>query len=94
MPAFWFVRLWSLQDLMGRLNQVMRYPVGVFPPFIRFVLMSVFPIVAVAFLPVQALFGEIKIEYIIYVILLTIVFGFIANFVWKLGQKNYSSASS
>lgn len=93
-PAFWFVRLFALQDLMGRMNQFMRYPLGVFPPFIRVALMTAFPIIAVAFLPTQALFGEIKIEYIVYIILLTIFFALITNFIWKQGEKRYSSASS
>lgn len=93
-PAFWFVRLWSLQDLMGRLNQVMRYPAGVFPPFIRAIFMTAFPIIAISYLPVQALFYETKIEYIIYIIILTVFFGFLTNFIWQLGQKHYSSASS
>lgn len=93
-PTFWFVRLWSLQDLIGRLNQVMRYPAGVFPSFIRFILMSVFPLIAISYLPVEALFNQVKIEYIIYVVLITFFFGFLTNFIWQLGQKRYSSASS
>lgn len=93
-PTFWFIRLWSLQDLMGRLSQVMRYPSGVFPPFIRTVLMTAFPIIAVAYLPVYTLFYPPKIEYIIYIALVTIIFGFLANFVWQIGNKRYSSASS
>lgn len=93
-PAFWFIRLWSLQDLMGRFNQVMRYPAGVFPPFIRFILMTIFPIIIISYLPAQALFNQVKMEYIIYVALLVVFFGFFTDFIWKLGQKRYSSASS
>lgn len=93
-PAFWFVRLWSLQDLMGRFNQVMRYPAGVFPPFIRFILMTIFPIIVISYFPAQTLFNQVKIEYIIYILLLMIVFGFLTNFIWQIGQKRYSSASS
>ncbi|AKM82530.1 TPA: hypothetical protein DD449_01690 [Candidatus Berkelbacteria bacterium] len=93
-PAFWFIKLWSLQDLMSRFNQVMRYPAGVFPPVIRFILMSVFPIIAISFIPAQTLFYPPKIEYIIYIILITLIFGMITNFLWKLGQSRYSSASS
>lgn len=93
-PAFWLVKIWALQDLIGRLGQVMRYPAGVFPPFVRFVLMSVFPIIAISYLPVDILFNQVKIEYIIYIIVLTFVFGFLTNSIWKLGQNRYSSASS
>lgn len=93
-PAFWFVRLWSLQDVMGRLNQVMRYPAGVFPPFIRAIFMTAFPIIAISYLPVQTLFNGPKIEYIMGILALTVFFGYLTNFIWQLGQKHYSSASS
>lgn len=93
-PTFWFVRLWSLQDLMGRLNQVMRYPVGVFPPFIKAILMTLFPIVAVSYLPVYTLFYPPKIEYIVYIPLITLIFGLIVSSIWRIGNKKYSSASS
>lgn len=93
-PTFWFIRLWSLQGLMSRLNQVMRYPMGVFPPFIRAILMTVFPIVAISYLPVYTLFNPPKIEYIIYVPLITLIFGLIVSYIWRIGNKKYSSASS
>lgn len=94
LPAFWFIKLWSLQDLMSRFNQIMRYPAGVFPPFIRFILMSVFPIIAVSYIPAQTLFYPPKLEYIIYIMLITLVFGLFTNYLWHLGQSRYSSASS
>jgi len=93
-PAFWFIKIWSLQDLIGRLSQVMRYPAGVFPSFIRVILMSVFPIIAISYLPTNLLFNQVKIEYIIYIVILIIIFGTLTNFIWKLGQRHYSSASS
>lgn len=93
-PAFWFVRLWALQDLMNRLGQMMRYPAGVFPPFIRNIFMTAFPIIAISYLPVQTLFYPPKIGYIIYILILTVFFGFLTNLIWKMGQKRYSSASS
>lgn len=93
-PAFWFIRLWSLQDLMGRLNQVMRYPAGVFPYLIRVILLTAFPIIAISYVPSYILFNPPKIEYIIYIPFITIFFGLLVSFIWRKGNKHYASASS
>lgn len=93
-PAFWFIRLWSLQDILGKLSQFMRYPVNIFPFYLKFLLMVLVPILSVSFIPVSALFYPPKTLYIIAMLALTGIFGLITSQVWKLGLKHYGSASS
>lgn len=93
-PAFWFIRLWSLQDILGRLSQFMRYPVNIFPFYLKFLLMVLVPILSVSYIPVSALFYPPKTLYIIAMVALTLAFGFITTRLWKLGLKHYGSASS
>lgn len=93
-PAFWFIRLWSLQDIMNRMNTFMRYPAGIFPISIRIALFTIFPILAVSYIPVASFFEPPKISYIIYMIITTIVFSLLTRFFWQLGEKHYGSASS
>jgi len=93
-PAFWLVRLYSLRDIMHRLSQFMRYPAGVFPPFLKFALFVFFPVMAATYIPVRTLFYPPEFKYILYMILITVIFGFITRFFWKLGERSYSSASS
>lgn len=93
-PAFWTTRLYSLTDFMNRAIQFAKYPSGVFPSVLRTLLSTAFPIIIISYFPVQTLFYPPRFSYIIYMIGITILFGFIARKLWKLGEKNYGSASS
>lgn len=94
MPAFWFIRLYSLRDIMGKLNQFMRYPAGVFPSILKFALFILFPILTVSYIPARTLFYQPRIEFIIYMFLITFAFGVITKLLWQAGLKHYGSASS
>ncbi|MFA7253340.1 MAG: ABC-2 family transporter protein [Patescibacteria group bacterium] len=93
-PAFWFTRLWSLSNLMNRLAQFARYPAGMFPRVIRIAFFTLFPILVVSYLPVKTLFFKPVFSDIIYLIAVTVLFGFLTNWLWKLGTQKYGSASS
>lgn len=93
-PTFWLVRLFSLRDIMYRLSQFMRYPAGVFPPFLKTVFFVFFPVMVATYIPVRTLLYPPDFKYILYMIFITIAFGFITRFFWNLGQRSYSSASS
>lgn len=94
MPAFWFIRLYSLRDLMGKFNQFMRYPAGIFPRVLKYALFVFFPILAISYIPARTLFYQPKIEFIIYMFLATLFFGIITKLLWQAGLKHYGSASS
>lgn len=93
-PAFWFVRLWTIGEIMDRMNTFMRYPVGIFPEFIKIALMVIFPIMTVSYIPAQILFYPPSPIWVSFIIVITILIGFITRFVWLMGQKSYNSASS
>lgn len=93
-PSFWFIRLYSLSDLMNRAIQFMRYPSGIYSLFVRVIFYTALPILAVTYLPAWILFNDIKIIYIIYMIAITLVFGALSFYLWKLGERHYGSASS
>lgn len=94
MPVFWFIRLWSLRDIMGKLNQFMRYPAGIFPNVLKYALFVFFPILATSYIPARTLFYQPKIEFIIYMFIVTILFGVFTKLLWQVGLKHYGSASS
>jgi ABC-2 type transport system permease protein len=93
-PAFWFIKLWSLTDILNRLSQFMRYPVNIFPLYLKFLLMVLVPILTVSYVPVATLFYPPRTLYIIFMFAITLVFGIIVSLVWKAGLKHYGSASS
>jgi len=93
-PAFWFIRLWAISEIMDKLNTFMRYPAGIFSEGIKVAVLVLFPIVTASYLPASILFYPPKIEYIVYMILITAAFGALTRYLWGLGVKSYSSASS
>lgn len=93
-PVFWLVKVWSMKEIVARLQAVMRYPIGIFPTYLQVILMGVFPIMATSYIPVKTLLYPPEIRYILYMIIITTVFVFIAKSLWHFGEKNYGSASS
>lgn len=93
-PAFWVTKLSALTDFMNRMIQFARYPSGVFSPLLRIILSTLFPIIVVSYFPVRTLFYPPQFSYIIYMIVITVLFGLITKLLWRLGEKNYGSASS
>lgn len=93
-PAFWFIRLYSLRDIMGKLNQFMRYPAGVFPNVLKYALFIFFPVLTISYVPARTLFYQPRIEFIMYMFLATLFFGVITKLFWQAGLKHYGSASS
>ena len=94
MPAFWFIRLYSLRDLMGKFNQFMRYPAGIFPSVLKYALFIFFPILTISYIPARTLFYQPRFEFIIYMFVATFVFGIATKLLWQAGLKHYGSASS
>jgi ABC-type uncharacterized transport system permease subunit len=93
-PSFWVIKSWGLTDLMDKLSNLMRYPASVYPWLLNFLLSTVFPILAITYLPVKTLLFEPKLSQIAYMFALTAIFMLIARLIWRLGEKRYGSASS
>jgi len=93
-PAFWFIRLWTIGDTMDRLGSFMRYPAGIFSQTIKIVLMVIFPIITISYIPAEILFNPPSGRNIIFMFLITIIFALITRLIWRLGEKGYNSASS
>lgn len=93
-PTFWFVRLYSLYDVMNRFLQFARYPADIYSFSLKVFLFVFFPIMAVTYIPSRVLFYPIDYRYAIYMIIITSIFGLIAIKLWKMGERHYGSASS
>jgi ABC-2 type transport system permease protein len=93
-PTFWFIRLWTIGQIMDRLGTFMRYPAGIFSQIVKIALMVFFPVITISYIPAKMLFEAPEPKYIIFMILITLFFGIITRWFWRLGEKSYSSASS
>ncbi len=93
-PVFWFIRLQSLKDIIGKLSTAMRYPAAIYPTSMRFVFYFVIPILVITYIPAETLFYPPSILNIGYAIIITGIFFVLTRKLWKIGLIKYNSASS
>jgi ABC-2 type transport system permease protein len=92
--AFWTTQAYGLGRIFDNLMKLGRYPLDIFEGFARAIFFYVLPLIFIAQLPSEALIRNLSPGFILY------AFGFTglslgaALAFWKVGLRNYLSASS
>ncbi len=92
--AFWFVRIDNISELFTAIYETGRFPVSVYPSWMRGVLTFVVPIAFITTFPAAAILGRAK------PLLLSVAFLLAAGLFcgcvcfWRFAVRRYSSASS
>jgi ABC-2 type transport system permease protein len=92
--TFWFTKFDNNVTILQALLDSGRYPVTVYPVWLRIIITYLIPIAVATTVPLQALRGDLAIERILLFVAVSIVSAWIASLVWKAGIKRYSGASS
>ena len=92
--TFWFTKFDNNVTILQALLDAGRYPVTVYPVWLRILVTFVIPVAVATTVPLQALRGELSISRIMMFIVISIASFFVASLVWKRGLKQYSGASS
>ena len=92
--TFWFTKFDNNVTILQALMDAGRYPVTVYPAWLRILVTFVVPIAVATTVPLQALRGELTISRSLIFISISIASFLIASQVWKRGLKQYSGASS
>jgi len=92
--TFWFTKFDNNVTILQALLDAGRYPVTVYPVWLRIIVTFVIPVAVATTVPLQALRGELSISRIMMFIVISIASFFVASLVWKRGLKQYSGASS
>jgi ABC-2 type transport system permease protein len=92
--TFWFTKFDNNVTILQALLDAGRYPVTVYPVWLRILVTFVIPIAVATTIPLQALRGDLGLERALMFIVIGIVSFLIASQVWKRGLKQYSGASS
>jgi ABC-2 type transport system permease protein len=91
--VFWnpgFLFTWVINDLF----QLARYPVGLYPGWLRLVLTWVIPVGLMTTIPAQALVGTLSPWMLVLTLAFTLVAFLVATWLFRQGLKKYTSASS
>lgn len=92
--TFWFTKFDNNVTILHALLDAGRYPVTVYPVWLRILVTFVVPIAVATTVPLQALRGDLDLPRALMFFAIGIVSFLVASQVWKRGLKQYSGASS
>ena len=92
--TFWFTKFDNNVTILQALTDTGRYPITVYPWWLRIVVTFIVPIGLATTIPVQALRGDLEPQQVILYLAIGIFTLLVASQVWRIGIKRYSSASS
>ncbi|RPJ26126.1 MAG: hypothetical protein EHM33_12670 [Chloroflexi bacterium] len=92
--TFWFTKFDNNVTILQALLDAGRYPVTVYPVWLRILVTFIIPIAVATTVPLQGLRGELNLSRVLMFIAIGIVSFLVASQVWKRGLKQYSGASS
>lgn len=92
--AFWFVRVNEIANLFEGLYAAGRWPVDIYPNWLRYGLTFLVPVAFAVTVPASALTGRLTLQAWLGALALTVFFFITARIIWRIGLKNYSGASA
>jgi ABC-2 type transport system permease protein len=92
--AFWIIRVDEMVNLFQGIYAAGRWPVDVYPRWLRNGLTFLVPVAFAVTVPAQALTDRLTPTTLLGTLALTLAFFLLARFVWRLGLRNYSGASA
>ena len=92
--AFWIVRMDQIVELFQGVYQAGRWPVGIYPGWLRTGLTFLVPIAFAVTVPAEALTGPLTWQTLLGAALLSLALMFLARRVWRIGLRRYSGASA
>ena len=92
--TFWFTKFDNNVTILQALLDAGRYPVTVYPVWLRILVTFVIPIAVATTIPLQGLRGDLTPIRVLMFVGIGVVSFLIASQVWKRGLKQYSGASS
>lgn len=92
--AFWFVRVENLLAVFWSFLDAGRFPVDIYPGWLRVTLSTVVPIGIAVTVPAQAIAGRLDTPGLLLMLGSTAITWFFAGWFWRVGVRNYTGASA
>ena len=92
--AFWFIRVNEIANLFEGLYAAGRWPVTIYPNWLRYGLTFLVPVAFAVTVPASALTGRLTLQTWLGALTLTATLFVVARMIWRTGLKNYSGASA
>ncbi|HFQ93039.1 MAG TPA: ABC transporter permease [Anaerolineae bacterium] len=92
--SFWFVRVENLLVIFQSMYSAGRWPVGIYPGWLRFALTFLVPIAFAVTVPAEGLTGQLSTNTLLLAVVLAGVLFIAARLFWRFGIRFYSGASA
>jgi len=92
--AFWFVRLENLLMIFWNVYQAGRWPVDVYPRWLRWTLTGLVPVALAVTVPAEALAGRLSAANLGLACAVALALAIGSRWFWKIGLRHYSGASA
>ena len=92
--SFWFVRVENILVIFQSMYEAGRWPVSLYPGWLRYGLTFIVPVAFATTVPVQALTGRLSWETLLGAIVLAVALFATSRVLWRAGLRHYSGASA
>lgn len=92
--AFWFVRVENIQVIFMSMWQAGRWPISIYPAWLRAILTFLVPVAFATTVPASALSGRLTAVTLFGSVVLALVMLGVSRWFWRLGIRFYSGASA
>ncbi len=92
--AFWLVRVDNILVIFQDLYVAGRWPVTIYPGWLRWPLTFLVPVTVATTIPTQALLGQLHWSLLLLILLLTPCALLLARWFWRHGLRHYAGASA
>ncbi len=92
--SFWFVRVENILVIFQSMYMAGRWPVGIYPQWLRFSLTFLVPVAFAVTVPAEGLTGRLTTATMLEAVLLTLTLVIGSRRFWKYGIRHYSGASA
>ena len=92
--AFWIVRVDEIANLFQGIYAAGRWPVGIYPSWLRYGLTFLVPIAFAVTVPAEALTGRLTWQTLLGAAALALGLVLVSRWIWMKGVRNYSGASA
>jgi ABC-2 type transport system permease protein len=92
--SFWFVRLENILVIFQSMYEAGRWPVGIYPPWLRAVLTFLIPVGFAITVPAEGLVGRLNWPTLLGAVALAVALPLVARWFWTVGVRHYSGASA
>ena len=92
--AFWVVNMWFLSELFEGMYQTGRWPIGVYPGWLRYSMTYLVPVGFAVTVPAQAITHRLHWSTVVAALVFAVALTAFTRWFWQFGLRRYSGASA